>query len=432
MYCGEGKEEEETNPTSAALTIVFIYLPSINVMACIFGPRTAGSMGVAWGLVMGIAGGMLWQLSETRNMTMIGQLLVFLGVAMFYLGYKMNAPTILKDQAKHGFSGIITTLREPLCSFDLIIFPILMPLSPFIFILIKILALLQPSNELLNSQRNLGNSGELTLESAPQLTLQFYEVISDMKISWEQLYSITSSVSTLSLLTIEQYVTERSEEYGNRAIMKYIPVFSTASLFKSLSVAILILFYGWGVVVIMFILIMLYAVCTRFLAANRYKVGFQHLKEEERENGARQYVELFFHSWLAFPSLKPSKVALVYAMVTTLYWTIAYSFMLFVILYNCNEDPSIIDGQGGLPNWPELPLVQDISTLNLILRSTICLGWMALVFDVIIAAVKFYWCRPSYNSTADQEDQEDREDQNDEVSFWAGAILMEGLKFKKG
>ena len=77
MYCGEGKEEEETNPTSAALTIVFIYLPSFNVMACIFGPRTAGSLGMVWGLVIGFAGIMLWHLSETRNMTMIGQIFVF-------------------------------------------------------------------------------------------------------------------------------------------------------------------------------------------------------------------------------------------------------------------------------------------------------------------------------------------------------------------
>ena len=427
MYCGEGKEEEETNPTSAALTIVFIYLPSFNVMACIFGPRTAGSLGMVWGLVIGVAGGMLWQLSETRNMTMIGQIFVFLGFATFFLAYKMNAATIYREGSKNGFSGLKTWMMEPLRSFDLIPFPMLVPFSPFIFILIKILALLQPSNELLNSQSNLGNSGELTLESAPQLTLQFFEVISEMTISWEQWYSITTSALSLSLLTIEQYVTERSEEYGNKAIMENILVFSTASLFKTLSFAILILFYGWGIVVIMFFCIVGYALCTRCLAANRYKVGVRDLKEEEGDDMIQKYSELYFHSWLAFPSLEPSKPALVYAMVTTFYWTIAYTVMLVVILYYCNDDPSVVVTEdwteAGLPNWPELPLVQDISTLNLVLCSTICLGVMALVFDGITAAVKFYCCRPSYNST---------EDHDDEVSFWSGAILLEGLKFKKG
>ena len=69
MYCGEGKEQEETNPTSAALTIVFIYLPSLNVMACLFGPRKAGSLGVAWGFVMVGFGG-YFSVNENRSMSM--------------------------------------------------------------------------------------------------------------------------------------------------------------------------------------------------------------------------------------------------------------------------------------------------------------------------------------------------------------------------
>ena len=69
-------------------------------------------------------------------------------------------------------------------------------------------------------------------------------------------------------------------------------------------------------------------------------------------------------------------------------------------------------------SWSELPLAQDLFTLNILLVSTLCLGWGALVLDVITAAVKNYY----RSRDSDTEDQE-------EVSFWDNAILLEGLKY---
>ena len=64
--------------------------------------------------------------------------------------------------------------------------------------------------------------------------------------------------------------------------------------------------------------------------------------------------------------------------------------------------------------WSELPLVQDLSTLNTLLISTICLGWGSLVLDVITAGVKH-----CYRDNTKKE----------ETSFWDKAILLEGLKY---
>ena len=37
---------------SASLTLLFIYLPSLHVLATLYGPRTAGGVGLGWGWMM--------------------------------------------------------------------------------------------------------------------------------------------------------------------------------------------------------------------------------------------------------------------------------------------------------------------------------------------------------------------------------------------
>ena len=98
-----------------------------------------------------------------------------------------------------------------------------------------------------------------------------------------------------------------------------------------------------------------------------------------------------------------------------------------MILAICNNDPGIVninilaDSKIFNLNWSELPLVQDLFTLNILLVSTLCLGWGALVLDVITAAIK------NFNRSRDK-DTEDLE----EASFWDNAILLEGLKYAVG
>ena len=130
-------------------------------------------------------------------------------------------------------------------------------------------------------------------------------------------------------------------------------------------------------------------------------------------------------SCLTITNLGRGKAAAVCRMVSTIYWIIAHTITFTVILVICNTDPGIVNYDfGGGPlviNWSELPLVQDLSTLNILLVSTLCLGWLALVLDVITAAAKYRCCRPSDNN---------KKDQDNEASFWDGAIFLEGLKKK--
>ena len=120
-------------------------------------------------------------------------------------------------------------------------------------------------------------------------------------------------------------------------------------------------------------------------------------------------------SWLTITNLGRGKADAVYRLISSIFWIIAHTITITVILVICNTDPGIMDG-GGWPgvDWTELPLVQDLSALNTLLITTLCLGWTSLVLDVITASVKH--CRAKDNT-------------EEKTSFWDRAILLEGLKY---
>ena len=101
----------------------------------------------------------------------------------------------------------------------------------------------------------------------------------------------------------------------------------------------------------------------------------------------------------------------------TLFFTILYTIILSAILVVCNVDPD--EGSIQLSklyvdfSWSDLEIVKEPLFLNLILYSTIGLGWIALFLDILST-----WCKFK-NSL------------NDETGFWDKTVLLEGLKFWK-
>ena len=124
-------------------------------------------------------------------------------------------------------------------------------------------------------------------------------------------------------------------------------------------------------------------------------------------------------SWLAITNLGRGETAAVCRLVSSIFWTVAHTINITVILVICNtDDPDILHTTSLFPVWSDLPLVQDLSTLNILLITTLCLCWGSLVLDVITAGVKHHY-----------KARDNSEEQEEETSFWNGAILLEGLKY---
>ena len=87
---------KEYNPMFASLTLLFIYLPSLNVLATLYGPKKAGALGIVWGAVMlGFGGIFLFvvNVSNTDSWYVMGGFLVCLSGGMLILGPIMAART---------------------------------------------------------------------------------------------------------------------------------------------------------------------------------------------------------------------------------------------------------------------------------------------------------------------------------------------------
>jgi len=238
------------------------------------------------------------------------------------------------------------------------------------------------------------------------------------------LFSIITSALSLSIPNIEHYVTSQLDEkkdkneetFGLKSILENIGIFLPASLFKLFAVSIIVVFFKDN-----FILNMLYCLVLMFCSA--ITAYFYNLGKENDVLG--QLFDCGGLSWLTITNLDRGKAAALFRLVSTLFWTISYTIILLVILGICDTDPTnvSIDDKGVSDfYWSELALVQHITTLNILLISTICLGWGSMVLDVITAAVKYKFCGHRDNNT---------EDQGVEVSFWDYAILLEGLKYSR-
>ena len=161
------------------LTLLFIYLPGVNVIATLYGPKTAGWVGFRQGIAMAIFGGILVGTSfgflPRPEAAIAGWFIVCLGAAVLGLALV------------NGLSGGAFIGRFPKSDqYHYLLFIPLLTCSPAIFIIIKLVAIMKTKNLFIQSQATYGSRGEAILEAAPQLGLQLYIILLSMSATDKQ------------------------------------------------------------------------------------------------------------------------------------------------------------------------------------------------------------------------------------------------------
>ena len=383
---------KKNDPWFAIFTLIFILTPCVNVIASLYGPKKAGMVSSVEGMVIFFVGGILayvGYLVPSPVAAIVAWIMIFLGDGVAAIGLSSCVFVF-------GFS------RPSVLHFCLFI-PLII-FSPAIFVFIKLLAIFEAKNILIQSQSTYMSRGEAILEAAPQLCLQLVAAMITMDPSWNQIFSIITSVATLSLPIIENYVIERGETFCFVSIARNISVFLPACLFKVLSLSIIIVFfraYTVGIVICFIFLYWLLFLHFKFLHPKKLK----DFKKSENVG---------FHC-LTLGSLGASKMDAVLRTWLTILFNIIYTIILSAILVVCYVDPDMGSVQlsklGMEYTWSNLEIVKEPFFLNLILYSTISLGWMALFLDILST-----WCK--FNNSSD-----DR--------FWDKTVLLEGLTLCK-
>ena len=395
------------------LTLSFVYLPSVNVIATLYGPETAGRVGILMSLCTAVIGGvfaLIGYFLSSPATSIIGWFVIILSSGILAMGLANRTST----KRDYGEPSIL----------HYIMFIPLVTISPVILIAIKFLAIFKSGNTFLQSQATYGSRGEGILEAAPQLGLQLYIILLSLDWTTNQVLSILTSAATLSLPNISNFVVARGGKFGFKTIIKNVWVFFPASLFKILSASILGVFLrGWGILIIV-------GVCTLMFATLYITTVYGNLPYEEDDY--QQFFELVLLSWLTVAGLGKGKWAAVLRLESTLLITIIYTIILGTIMVISNVDANCTYLSGAGLSWIDLAIVKDPFYLNLLLGSTIGLGWLAFMVDFVITWCKAHdWRSHNWGPLKKIVDWfVDPLDQ--EAGFWDEAVLLQGLGFRKG
>ena len=250
----------------------------------------------------------------------------------------------------------------PLAAF----FPIFLPLSPWIYLFLKIQSLLRPGHEYIKKQAKTAAVGESMLEAAPQYCLQLYVVLSMKTVSASQLLVMITSALSLSIATLDKFLSNVDKQLGpNAASGRCFIVLLLHAIFKVMSFSICcVVFDLWTLFVIMMgsLIIIL---CNGILSLR------QNINSRPEE--WKQFGECLILGWLTVTNMEDTKTAKTFRMVSAYVWFVVYSTTLLSKLIFANTQI----------NATLIPIADDTSFLNCLLAFTVGVGLMSLVIDLL-------------------------------------------------
>ena len=111
---------------------------------------------------------------------------------------------------------------------------------------------------------------------------------------------------------------------------------------------------------------------------------------------------------------------------TTYLWLFYYTLFLasIMVMFYFYPDFSFSITELVSTDWSELPLLKQKNTVNMLLASTISLGWSSLLLDLLLARLK-YSCQNFKTKSEANRNYKGREKQ----SFWDETVLLQGHKY---
>ena len=331
----------------------------MNIISAIYGPIIAETVGTIFGLFMVLLFFIVRPLSE-----MIAWPIVILGMVLVLLTFGKTYKKIIHCT---GFNS--TTLLHWL------LFPFFFIFSPFLFLLIKSLAILRPNDEMIENQTKISTRGETVFESTPQLILQLYIVLSTFNATGAQWFSIITSLLSFSIGNLEYFMGLRNKS-GLRNLALYFPIFFLTSVFKVMSLSILATFTQiwslFGVITTIFL-------CGVFVGPIGRRYNYSNFKTVTGQG-------TFNLHWLTLTALGKNATSTRTRTVYTYYFFLFYTIFLTTITLICNINPALVS----IPSitgdivWAELDVVKNITYLNIIVGCTIGIGALAFVVDYFL------------------------------------------------
>ena len=173
-------------------------------------------------LVGGIIGGVVAHQNDSAELFVFGWFLFFLGVGTYFIGFGQCG-------AKEAFNFHNLDLGKKM------LYPFLVTVSPIIIIVLKFLPMVRNS-KLIQNMAKVASEGEVVFESAPQLTLQLYIVLSTLNQNGWTWFSITTSILSLLVSLVHSQYIENLPENTWKDYIKSAIVILPNMIFRVLSI----------------------------------------------------------------------------------------------------------------------------------------------------------------------------------------------------
>ena len=172
-------------------------------------------------LVGGIIGGVVAHQNDSAELFVFGWFLFFLGVGTYIIGFGQCG-------SKELFKFHNLDLGKKM------LYPFLVTVSPIIIIVLKFLPMVRNS-KLIQNMVKVASEGEVVFESAPQLTLQLYIVLSTLDPNGWTWFSITTSSFSLLVSLVDSQYIEFLPDSSWRDYVKSVVVILPNMIFRILS-----------------------------------------------------------------------------------------------------------------------------------------------------------------------------------------------------
>ena len=364
-------------------TLMFIYTPSLNIISAFYGTKITGfvsnSLSVG-SIILGVILSIIGILTNTSRVAMVGHPTWILGLMIFAIG---NTMTYQHEPSFRLNFGILRSRKEVSAATSFLhwlCFPILFVSSPVLFLVIRIIMVLKPNNEFVQNQSRVASKGESMLEATPQLGLQLFVVMTTLSATENQWIALVTSALTFTLDNIKYFLYARGKEGFN--LILYLPIFFLVAIFKVISVSLIFTFIHFWTLIIVALNVWIIYPKLRNIFLNRFTdPSLTNTDDENKKRNEDQFL-----SWITLTSLLRGKHMVIMRICSSYYYFLFYSSMLLVILIICNTNSSWVSvlSVSGFFQWNELPLVLNLTYLNVTIGATIGIGALAFLVDLII------------------------------------------------
>ena len=369
--------EAKANYWRGMATLLFVYAPSVNIVGAIYGPRLGGFLAYGtWGLASATLiciGTAVFTFIEHDLAHFIGIFLASLGMINFFTGIIQNNNRSFNPEKR---PNSLRKLKWDI-TVRFFLYPVLYLMSPALFLFIKLQTILRPSSKLVKYQNMVCSRGECMYESTPQLCFQLYILLSSLQPSWTASLSMITSALSLSVPNIEKFLHSRGKvDIWN--ILKYLPIFFFNSIFKVASLSIIFVFFK----ILSLAFFPLHVILNIMFGARMKR---NHFLLNETSNDLNQQGCEVLLSCFTITNLQHTRVAGLYRLQNTFLCLLTKSLILITIAAICNIAPDTVTVPSitGDIVWAELPIVQDIFLLNLMVGLTLACGLLSLVLDMV-------------------------------------------------